>query len=849
MWEEAVQAYQSAVARSNNHNDLWYYRLGYVLMQMGQMEQAAEAFVETRTFRRAYGGVSTIRYKKQSFLKLSATYVEYIKNLPIIENCILYESHAGKSISCNPLAIFEQVKNDQRFSNFTHVWVMNFDSSITETNRHDNTLYVSRGSDLYLRYLAQVKYLINNNTFPPYFIRRKEQLYLNTWHGTPLKMLGKHIRGGFMEHANATRNFLHATHIISPNRHTTNVILEHYDIKGLFSGKLAETGYPRIDKNLNLNKSNAKSTLEKLGSNDSEKIILYAPTWRGTLGNIKFDAEQLELDLKSMQIPGTRLYFRGHHIFEEYLQKLNINVMIVPKEIDTNDLLFVVDILITDYSSIFFDYMPLGRPIIYYAYDFEEYKKERGLYFDFKSLPGLPCFTRGDLQASLIQCMEQPLLNSNMITEKVNFFPMEDGHSGERAVDFFFFNDDTHLFEYKKESKKKLLFFQGYFIPNGITSSFLSLISHLDKNKYDITVVIEPNQIVSHVSRLEKFLQLPDHVRIISRIGATLFSIEERWIVEKFDRDNEFSTLEQEFIHSTAYQREFKRIFGDSEFDVIINFEGYVRFWAYIFSYASSTKRKFIYLHNDMKHEMKERFPYLKSIFAVYKKFDKLISVSASVNEKNKKCLVNEFSIKEDAFVFVNNAIDVAGITEKSKQQLDKDLEQWISSANKLFVTLGRLSPEKGHKKLIEAFVTVVECSKNSKLMILGQGPLKDFLTKRITELHLENNVFLAGLRLNPFPVLARADCFVFSSDYEGQGLAILEALVLGRPVISTDVVGPRSVLENGEGVLVENNTEALAEAMINFIENGQDWKSSFVYENYQKNSIDSFEKLINENI
>jgi len=155
-------------------------------------------------------------------------------------------------------------------------------------------------------------------------------------------------------------------------------------------------------------------------------------------------------------------------------------------------------------------------------------------------------------------------------------------------------------------------------------------------------------------------------------------------------------------------------------------------------------------------------------------------------------------------------------------------------------VTAGRLSPEKGHARLIKAFAAVNAEHPQTRLAILGDGPLHQSLTALVRQLGLTDKVMLAGRRANPFPALKRADCFVFSSEYEGQGLAVLEALILRLPVISTDVVGPRSVLKDGYGLLVEDGTEGLAGGMRRFQE-GTIRQEPFDYEVYQKDALARF--------
>src|SRR5699024_9711718 len=112
--------------------------------------------------------------------------------------------------------------------------------------------------------------------FPPWWLRRKEQKYLATWHGTPLKTLGKQQTYKFLEHKRTQRNFLQATHVISPNPHTTGVLLDSYDIRHIMDGKLAETGYPRIDLTLNARESERAQVRRQLGVTGKRPIVLYA---------------------------------------------------------------------------------------------------------------------------------------------------------------------------------------------------------------------------------------------------------------------------------------------------------------------------------------------------------------------------------------------------------------------------------------------------------------------------------------------------------------------------------------------------------------------------------------------
>ncbi|MFC3299511.1 glycosyltransferase [Arthrobacter agilis] len=837
----AAAAYEAAVSRSEKHQPRLFFSLGSVLFRLGRFEEATAAFRETRLLKRPHG-VNTAAYFKNPTLKQSMIYVEYMETLPIREDVILYESSQGNSIGCNPLNIFRGLLHDERFTNVTHVWVINDRSKIPDELRGlANVIFAARDSDLYLRYLASAGRLINNNTFPPYFSRRPEQQYLNTWHGTPMKSLGRDIKDGFMDYRNATRNFLHSTHILAPNEFTAEILMDKYEISGIFDGQLAVTGYPRVDATVKL-PTDARALLrDRLGIDPSEKVALYAPTWRGSLADRKLDNDRLMVDIKTMASLDARLLFRGHPVTEALLDDAGIAEHLVPADIDTNDLLSIVDVLITDYSSIAFDFMATGRPIIYYAYDLEEYEQSRGLCLDIATLPGQLCSNTTELRDGLAHALKQRGGTSSGSDEYVG---LEHGESTARAIDFFFFGASTWTLPRKKDARKTMLMYQGSFIPNGITSSYLNLTSHLDPEDTQVFVAIEPSSVSSDERRLEKFGQNPEHVRVLPRVGAQLIGAEERWIVDKFNAQGDLQTDEQWDIYHAAFAREYRRMFGTAHFDALVCFEGYARFWAALFAAGpSKASTKSIFLHNDMHSEWLHRFRYLESMFRLYPRYDSLISVTESVAEENKRQLSSRFSIDPEKFHFSNNLVNADATVALSQEPVPEDIEEWIGDCPAVFVTAGRLSPEKDHAKLLQSFALLVADHPEAKLIILGDGPLRNRLERQIEQLGLKPAVFLAGLRLNPFPVIRRGDCFVFSSNYEGQGLAVLEALILGKPVISTDVVGPRSILEDGYGLLVDNSVESLKNGMAKFLD---DWPTytPFDYSTYEKEALQTFERI-----
>lgn len=254
-------------------------------------------------------------------------------------------------------------------------------------------------------------------------------------------------------------------------------------------------------------------------------------------------------------------------------------------------------------------------------------------------------------------------------------------------------------------------------------------------------------------------------------------------------------------------------------------------------------------LLSDSERIVRGRRPHkqnLKGLFSIYHKFDKLVSVSESTMEVNRKNL--SIYADESLFDFVMNSLNFNKILETSILELDENPSFPKPSKDDInFVTMGRLSPEKGHDNLIKSFDLFHEKHKNSKLYILGSGKLKKELQSLIEELNLEDSVFLTGQVDSPFSLLKSCDCFVLSSHYEGQPMVLLEALTLKMNIIATDIVANRYVLENGKyGILVDNSVEGIKDGFDKFVKNGKKSHSEiFDYETYNKKAMDSFYKAI----
>jgi CDP-glycerol glycerophosphotransferase len=876
-WRDAAAAYERAARADEAQGDVLRYRAGYALVRAGQFEAACEtlskltprndsearalrdaaslarrgehrracaAFLDTRVLRRHHG-VPEGRYHTSPAVRATVDFIEYVETRPIDETTILYESFHGRSISCNPLAIFLEAVGRPELRGWTHVWVIDDAASIPEVVRAcTNVVFVARESDLYLRHLATAKYLINNTSFSSFYFRREGQIYLNTWHGTPLKTLGRDVKGSFLGWRNISRNFLQATHLLSANTHTSNVLVDRHAIAGIFRGQIVETGYPRIGLTQNLSQAEREALRARLGVAAGTKILLYAPTYRGTVDDARADHARIQEDVDALRALGCHVLFRGHYFVEGRLAASKSGLSVVPPDVDTNQVLAIVDVLVTDYSSVAVDFLVTDKPIVFYVFDREEYERERGLYVSMEEMPGEKCASREALVSATRRALQDGILDRDVhAAARQRFCPHEDGRAGARVLDLLLHGEDGEDSAKTADDRVSLLFFAGTFFPHGITASFINLVRQIDPDRYAVTVVVDPDQVQGSHGRLEQLARLPEHVQVIARIGAMAATLEERWVIEQLGVRRDVPSKPMWEAYERAYRREARRVFGDAAFDVVVHFDGYGLYWTSLIRCMNEggRTRRVIYQHNDMHGEWTTKYPTLSGVFREYRHFDAVVSVSRSTRDVNVEKLTTPFGLESTPHVYCDNVIDSAEILRKTEAPVSDELARpFLEASGPKFITMGRLSPEKDHAKLIDAFARIHASRPDARLLILGEGPLRSALQAQATRLGLGDAVFLLGRRENPFPYLKRSDCFVFSSRYEGQGLVLLESLIVGIPIVTTDFPSAYDVLGTEHGLIVPNSEDGLVEGMTRFLR-GEVVAKPFDAEAYRAAALNSF--------
>ena len=810
----ALESLESAVAQDPEQNPRGYFLLGCGYAAAGRRDEALAAFAQAKDFGRPHG-VAANRYLNARWKYVQSRYVEFQETLPL-EATVVYESFFGNKVDDNPLAIYRALRSRLEGENLLHVWVVGPDAGVpADVAADERVLVVRRDSILYAKHLATASYLVNNVTFPSWFVRRDGQSYLNTWHGTPLKTLGKDIGTGLMEHANVARNFLHASVLLAPNDHTEYVLTQRYEIQGLMEATVGRTGTPRSDEMVRMTPEQASEHRARLGIRPGATVVFYAPTWRGALNESRSDEEQLLADLEVMRERGdVHVIFRAHHFSEALLAGKDLGVTVLPSDMSTAVALGITDVLITDYSSIFFDFLPLRRPVIYYVYDLEEYTAERGMYYGITEMPGDVALDREQLREAIGRAVEHGISDPDAHQAAIErFAPYEDGHASERAVELLLGERAGSALE--PAPLTPVLFHQSM-LPNGITSSFLNLVHHLDPERYRVVFLFDPASVQNDPMRRERLDQLPDHVQRIGRVGGHLLSLQERWAVPRFGEWKDFPTPEYERVYRRAFAREARRVFGSARFATAVEFDGYAAFWSALLAADSElAQRRVMYFHNRIFAELTTKYPELACNLRVAAWFQSLVSVSSATNDINREELAEPFSLDPAEFSYAENMLDVERMVRLAAEEPDDDIAAFLAPASRAWLTIGRMSPEKGHLKLFEAFREhLAQGHPDERLVVLGMGPLRAELEDWIAREGLGERIFLAGQRSNPFSVMRLCEAFVLASDHEGQPMVLLEALTLGLRVMATDIVGSRSVIGDGTGLLVENSVDGVREGL-----------------------------------
>lgn len=307
-----------------------------------------------------------------------------IPKLPVRSNWVLFESHMGKQYSDSPKYIYEELISSG--DKYKYIWSLQDPDHIEIPG---NPVKVKRNSLKHFYYMNRAKYWVDNQGMAHLGNKKENQVYVQTWHGTPLKRMGYDLKRLPSTNELARLSFHSASwdYLITPNNYTTKILKRAFR----YSGDILETGYPRNDILIKKPADVIEMTKSFYNIPEGKKVILFAPTFRewdpNSFQKVADDVLKLSRKLDEDSV----ILLRLHYLLSNRISQLELpnNVINASNYQDIQELYLISDLLITDYSSVMFDYALLKRPIVLYCYDLEEYMTRRGMYFDFeKSAPG-----------------------------------------------------------------------------------------------------------------------------------------------------------------------------------------------------------------------------------------------------------------------------------------------------------------------------------------------------------------------------------------------------------------------------------------------------------------------------
>jgi len=375
----------------------------------------------------------------------------------------------------------------------------------------------------------------------------------------------------------------------------------------------------------------------------------------------------------------------------------------------------------------------------------------------------------------------------------------------------------------------------------------INVLNKIDRQKYNIFISYSSWDPFLEENHVEAFSRIPDGVECCPlRMGINFTVLEHRKFISFLKNPNK--KLSEDLIK--MFKRELHRAFNGFHFDSIIHFNGYGIEETMLFSVSDS--KKSIWVHNDMVQEIRGKDNQNLSVLKhVYNEYDNVVVVSPDLIKPT-----SQISGRKDNIRLVHNVNNIDEIKRKSQMDIEINdscevitnnpdgIEGVINSPARKFITIGRFSPEKGHKRLISAFNRYCEDNPDTQLIIIGgYGPSDDQTVNLAMQSKFADNITIIKSILNPMPILKRCDLFVVSSYYEGWPMVIMEADAFDIPVIATDINGTQWMRDYG-GYIVENSEEGILQGMHDFSQ-GKVNPLGIDYEEYNRKAIEEFLEII----
>lgn len=537
-------------------------------------------------------------------------YSRYVKNSDVNENIVLYKINGGANAVGATYALFRQLIDHPNHMNLIHYIIVD-DKKVHDQDKYQRLLKHSRvkliktGTLNYFKALASAKYIVYNNILPTFFLKKVGQVCINLWEETPFKKLGIHVNTKFAGAIwNAQKNFYDCDYLISPNSYTTKTLFSAYQLEELYQGTVIEAGALSSAKLHSMEEERLIKKLEReLECNlQGKKIILYAPSTRKSGKRFIDSSKMIVNHVKRLEKELSKDYVVVAKVettdYDAVSRRKDIHLL--PSYYEKSDVLPITHCLVTDYNNLFFDYLNVGKPIVFFLHDRENSEIDQEAYLSLDSLPGPICTN--------MKSVAKTILNGNIEFAKYHqaydayvdqYAPLNDGLVMERVVNIIFDGhhyDGQYVKKHSNKNKNRILLHIGML--NNITERELCyrFLREVDYEKN--IVVVDGNDIYPYYKEFTRIH--PNIVIVNSRFEKNKTYFEKRYLKD--------SNRLADKKGKSLYERELRSMYGNIQFDTIIDTVGKETAWMNVFSGISNVKKRLIFIQ---KAELEETKDYL----------------------------------------------------------------------------------------------------------------------------------------------------------------------------------------------------------------------------------------------
>lgn len=354
--------------------------------------------------------------------------------------------------------------------------------------------------------------------------------------------------------------------------------------------------------------------------------------------------------------------------------------------------------------------------------------------------------------------------------------------------------------------KKKLFISVPHLTIGGVQKSLISALKAIDYDKYDVTLYLRKNRtdLLPFIDERVTVIINKDPNRYYRKPFALAMQGKAAFakLSGKKDKAKALNDALEEKIRQSAMEYERKTYFDSKHYDVAVAYvQGYV---ALFVDKCISADKKIVFYHTSTNENPELNGKIINNFAAI-----------GALHSQQKELIEEWYPKIKGKITIVENYTDREMLLSQSEEFSLPETDKTV------ICSCGRFAPVKGFDLAVEAAKNLKENGKDFIWYFVGDGPERAKLEKLIAEYGLSNNIVITGMQKNPYPYMAACDIYVQPSYEEALGLTILEAHRLNKPVISTATVGGQKLVESGKnGVVCEISSDAIAESIINLINN-----------------------------